>query len=76
MVAEHIAVVAPKASVAAVETQGLFCAMSGLLNLPLLAQESPEVAPGAVKRGVSLNGLLVEAFGAADVPLLMEAAGL
>ena len=76
LVAEHIAVVAPKASIAAVEPQGLFRAMSGLLNLPLLAQESTEVAPGALKTWVSLNGSLVEALGAADVSVLMEAAGL
>ena len=76
LVTEHIAVVAPKASVAAVESQGLFRAVSSFLGLPLLAQESTEVAPGAVKRGVSLNGFSIKAFGSADVPSLMEAAGL
>ena len=76
LVAEHIAVVAPKASVAAVEPQGLFRAMSGFLNLPLLAQESTEVAPGAVQRWVSLNGFSVNVLGAFDITLLMEAAGL
>ena len=76
LVAKHIAVVAPKASVAAVEPQSLFRAMSCLLKLPLLAQESAEVAPGALKRGVSLNGFPIKTLRSGDISLLMEAAGL
>ena len=43
---EHIAVIAPEASVAAVQPQSLFSAVSGFLDFSLLPQQSPEVAPG------------------------------
>ena len=59
LIPEHVAVIAPEASVAAVELEGLFSAVTSFQDLSLLTQQRPKVSPSAMEVGIGLNRLFI-----------------